>query len=194
MRIGKFLYFGDFFAIPIALAIFIWLAWRAAGVAAAAEFLPGLAGGLLIWTLAEYWIHRALYHRAPGLSAYHRRHHDEPDALIGIPSFLSSGIVILFGYGPPVAFAPIIADGFASGALIGYAAYMGVHHAVHHWPIAPGDWLYPARRRHLAHHYHEESDFGVVTGLWDRVFGTTGRRRDRADAKTRRIALGRDSR
>jgi sterol desaturase/sphingolipid hydroxylase (fatty acid hydroxylase superfamily) len=73
----------------------------------------------------------------------------------------------------------VFAGGFASGVLLGYAAYMLVHHATHHWPIGPGDWLYEARVRHLAHHYREDSEFGIVTGFWDGVFGTTGRRRNR---------------
>ena len=71
------------------------------------------------------------------------------------------------------------ADGFASGALISYAACMVVHHATHHWPIEAGDWLYEARLRHLSHHYHNDVNFGVVTGVWDRVFRTEGRRRGR---------------
>ena len=183
MRINKFLYFGDFLAIPIAVAVFAYYAWLAKGFEAAAEYLPGLLGGLITWTLAEYWIHRTLYHRMPWISTYHDSHHQAPNELIGIPSFLSSGIVILLGYGPFFAFAPVFADGFASGALIGYAAYMVVHHATHHWRLTPGDWLYTAKVRHMAHHYHEESNFGIVTGFWDRVFGTTGRRRNRlADA------------
>jgi sterol desaturase/sphingolipid hydroxylase (fatty acid hydroxylase superfamily) len=182
MRINKFLYFGDFLAIPIALALFAYWAYVAQGFAAATQYLPGLASGLVVWTLAEYWIHRTIYHHMPVLSGYHDRHHAEPNALIGIPSFLSSGIVIALGYAPFFMFAPVFADGFASGALLGYAAYMVVHHATHHWRIAPGDWLYPARVRHMAHHYHEDSNFGIVTGFWDRAFGTAGRRNRIANA------------
>jgi sterol desaturase/sphingolipid hydroxylase (fatty acid hydroxylase superfamily) len=201
MRINKFLYFGDFFAMPLALALFAYGAFRTAGAAAAVAYFPALLGGLIVWTLAEYWIHRTLYHQAPLFSRFHDRHHAQPKALIGLPSFLSSGIVVGLGYGPFFAFAPVFADGFASGALLGYAAYMIVHHATHHWPLAPGDWLYGARVRHLAHHYHEEGDFGVVTGLWDRVFGTDGRRRSRTSdlghvtfRGESNVALRRDSR
>ncbi len=179
MQINKFLYFADFLIIPLALAVFGYFGFMRRGLEAAPEFLAGLAGGVIAWTLAEYWVHRTLYHQAPVLSELHDRHHEAPGALIGIPSFVSSGIVILLSYGPFFAFAPVFADGFATGALMGYAAYMVVHHATHHWPLAPGDWLYPARVRHMAHHYHGDSNFGIVTGLWDRVFGTTGRRRER---------------
>ena len=179
MQINKFLYFGDFLVIPLMLAILLRLAFYAPGLSAAPAFASSLAAGLLVWTLAEYGIHRFLYHRAPWLSELHGLHHKAPMDLIGLPSFLSSGIVILLTYAPFVAFAPVFAAGFASGALIGYTAYMTVHHATHHWRLEPGDWLYPARVRHLAHHYHEEANFGVVTGFWDQIFGTAkgGRKR-----------------
>jgi sterol desaturase/sphingolipid hydroxylase (fatty acid hydroxylase superfamily) len=201
MRINKFLYFGDFFAIPLALALFAYFAYRTAGAAAAPTYALALFGGIVVWTLAEYWIHRTLYHQAPVFSTFHDRHHAQPKAFIGLPSFLSSGIVVVLAYGPFFAFAPVFADGFASGALLGYAAYMVVHHATHHWPLAPGDWLYGARVRHLAHHYHEQGDFGIVTGFWDRVFGTRRRQRpQRSDLGhltlrgESNVALRRDSR
>ncbi len=179
MHINKFLYFGDYFAIPIALAAFAYYVFAMRGLAAAPQYLLGLFAGIVVWTLAEYWIHRTIYHHTPFFSEYHDRHHEAPNELIGLPSFLSSGIVILIAYGPFFLFAPIFGAGVASGALIGYAAYMMVHHATHHWQIKPGDWLYAARVRHMAHHYHDDANFGIVTGFWDRVFGTTGRRRDR---------------
>ena len=179
MKINKFLYFGDFIVIPAAVAFFVFWAFATSGLAAAPPYFAGLLAGLVVWTLAEYWIHRILYHHWPLLSGLHDRHHAAPTELIGIPSFLSSGIVVALGYGPFFAFWPRFADGFATGALVGYAAYMIVHHATHHWRIEPGHWLYAARVRHMAHHYHDEANFGIVTGFWDWVFGTTGRRRDR---------------
>jgi sterol desaturase/sphingolipid hydroxylase (fatty acid hydroxylase superfamily) len=179
MRINKFLYFGDYIAIPIAVGFFVYYAYLANGVAVAPEFAASVLAGLFVWTLAEYWIHRILYHHAPVLSGLHDRHHSAPKELIGVPSFLSSGFVILVCYAPLFTFAPIFADGFASGALIGYAIYMFVHHATHHWRIEPGHWLYRARVRHLAHHYHDDANFGIVTGFWDHVFGTASAPRKR---------------
>ena len=179
MRIGKFLYFGDFVAIPVLMSGLSYLAFQDRGVATAAEFSALAIFGLLFWTLAEYGIHRFLYHHAPVLSPLHDAHHRAPNDLIGVPSFISSGLVVVLGYLPFRAFAPVGAAGFATGLLAGYAVYMFVHHATHHMKIRPGDWLYDARVRHMAHHYHEDTNFGVSTGVWDRVFGTTGRRRDR---------------
>ncbi len=179
MPINKFLYFGDFVAIPFAVLFFCGLSLHTAGWGAMPTFTLTLIVGAAFWTFAEYWIHRTLYHHAPLLSPLHDAHHRAPNAFIGVPSFISSGFVILVCYVPLMFFSPLAADGFTSGVLIGYAGYMVVHHATHHWTIQPGDWLYNSRLRHLAHHYHDHANFGVVTGFWDRVFGTTAIRRDR---------------
>ena len=177
MPINKFLYFGDFLTTPLAMILFFSLALWRGGAMALPVFGLAFVAGFLAWTLAEYLIHRFLYHHAPVLSPLHDAHHRSPAALIGVPSFVSSGLVILICYAPLRGFAPIFADGFTGGALLGYAGYMLVHHAVHHWKIEPGDWLYAARVRHMAHHYHDDVCFGVITGFWDRVFGTAGSRK-----------------
>jgi hypothetical protein len=70
-----------------------------------------------------------------------------------VPSFVASGFIIVICYFPVRMLDEIVASGFASGMLLGYAAYMFVHHATHHFAIQPGDWLYKARVRHMAHHY-----------------------------------------
>lgn len=172
MPISKFLYFGDFIAIPIAILVFSSLSYRLSGFAAAPEFIAAAVVGVALWTLVEYLVHRVVYHHAPILSPLHNEHHTKPTELIGVPSFISSGIIVVVCYFPLAMFYPILAGGFVSGMLIGYAAYMFVHHATHHGKIEPGHWLYPSRVRHMAHHYRENINFGVTTGFWDRVFGT----------------------
>src|SRR5690606_32708564 len=47
--------------------------------------------GLVLWTLAEYALHRYLYHElASPLQVGHLLHHDEPRALIGVPWYLTT--------------------------------------------------------------------------------------------------------
>lgn len=179
MPIGKFLYFGDFAVIPVAVLLFAGFTLADYGLAAAPTWAVSLIVGVFIWTLVEYFIHRYFYHAAPILTPLHEAHHREPKAYIGVPSFVSSGIVIAICYLPLRGVEPIFASGFTSGMLLGYAAYMFVHHATHHFDIQPGDWLYEARVRHMAHHYHDDANFGVSVGFWDRVFHTRGARRDR---------------
>jgi sterol desaturase/sphingolipid hydroxylase (fatty acid hydroxylase superfamily) len=179
MPIGKFLYFGDFVVIPIAVVLFAGLAFADRGFEAAPAWTLSLIVGAALWTLIEYLIHRFLYHGAPVLTALHDAHHRDPAAYVGVPSFLSSGLIVAVCYLPLRGYQPILAGGFTSGVLLGYAAYMFVHHATHHIAIKPGDWLYEARVRHMAHHYHDDANFGVSVGFWDRVFRTRGARRDR---------------
>ena len=180
MRIGKFLYYGDFVVIPIAV---LWLgaaAYMAGGVVAIPEWSLSLLFGAALWTLIEYLIHRYAYHHAPILTALHDAHHQAPRAFVGVPSFLSSGLILAVCYLPLQGVAPVLAAGFTSGIMLGYAAYMFVHHATHHFNIQPGDWLYAARLRHMPHHYREGVNYGGSTGFWDRVFGTLAVRRERA--------------
>ena len=63
-----------------------------------------------------------------------------------MPSFVSSGFIIVACDLPVKIFNDVAASGFTSGMLLGYAAYMFIHHATHHFAIQPGDWLYKARR------------------------------------------------
>jgi sterol desaturase/sphingolipid hydroxylase (fatty acid hydroxylase superfamily) len=180
MPIGKFLYFGDFAVIPIAVLLFAGVSFVNGGLAAAPDWLLSLIVGAVLWTLVEYVIHRFVYHAAPILTPLHHAHHREPTAYVGVPSFVSSGLIIVVCYLPLRFVDPIVASGFTSGMLLGYAGYMVVHHATHHFKIEPGDWLYEARVRHMAHHYHDDANFGVSVGFWDWVFRTRGARRDRA--------------
>jgi len=177
--INKFLYYGDFFAIPLAIAVLTYFALIAGGLKATTDFGASLLIGIGTWTLVEYTVHRFVYHHAPVFSALHDSHHRAPNDYIGVPSFVSSGFLIAVSYFPVRSFEAVAASGFTSGMLLGYVAYMFVHHATHHLKIEPGDWLYGARVRHLAHHYHDNANFGICTGFWDRVFGTTGARRGR---------------
>jgi sterol desaturase/sphingolipid hydroxylase (fatty acid hydroxylase superfamily) len=182
MPINKFLYFGEFFAIPVAVTVLAYFALPAGGLWAASDFGVSLLTGLVTWTLVEYAIHRFVYHQAPLFTALHDSHHQAPNEFIGVPSFVSSGFIIVACYFPVRLLDDVAASGFTSGILLGYAAYMFVHHATHHFAIQPGTWLYKARVRHMAHHYHDNANFGVSTGLWDRVFNTTAARRGRTAA------------
>ena len=179
MPIGKFLYFGDFAVIPAAVLLFAGFSFSDRGLEAAPAWALSRIVGVAAWTLAEYLIHRFACHGAPILTALHEAHHRDPAAFVGVPSFVSSGLIVAVCCLPLRGYDPIFAGGFASGMLVGYGGYMFVHHATHHFAIEPGDWLYEARVRHMAHHYHDDANFGVSVGFWDRVFRTRGARRDR---------------
>ncbi len=139
-----------------------------------------VAGGAL-WTLFEYIIHRAFYHRVTFLQQYHDAHHANPRAYVGAPPGMGTSLIFLVAFLPMSELAPTLANGITVGMLAGYTTYQLVHHACHF--SAPGRLGYLQRLRvhHAVHHYHPEAgNFGVTTPFWDRVFGTQIKRRTKA--------------
>ena len=154
------------------------------------EVLPALAwlaGGYAFWTLSEYWIHRVIFHFEPeeGFGArlhwiIHGVHHDHPNdplRLVMPPSVsvpLSSLFLLAFWavLGLPAAFA------FGAGFLAGYLLYDMTHYYLHHGRPRTrfGRWL---RELHMRHHFQDhERGYGISAPYWDRVFGTSVKRRD----------------
>jgi sterol desaturase/sphingolipid hydroxylase (fatty acid hydroxylase superfamily) len=129
--------------------------------------------GVVLWTLAEYLVHRFVYHKVPVLKDLHGMHHAHPSDLIGAPIWVSvlifSSVFFLF-----VGLWDVeIACGTTSGLIVGYIWYLLIHDAVHRWQLAEKSWLRSHRLRHLRHHrYPVPGNFGVTTGVWDVVFGT----------------------
>ena len=145
-------------------------------------------GGYLLWTLAEYWIHRVIFHFEPeeGIGArlhwmVHGVHHDHPNDPLrlvmppaaSVPLALIFYAAFYFVLGADAAFA------FGAGFLGGYLAYDMIHyHLHHHTPrTRAGKWL---RELHMRHHFQDdERGFGISAPYWDRVFGTMHVRRGR---------------
>ncbi len=145
-------------------------------------------GGYLFWTLAEYWIHRVIFHFEPeqGVGArlhwmIHGVHHDHPNDPLrlvmppaaSIPLALVFYALFVLVLGGDRAFA------FGAGFLAGYLFYDMIHyHLHHHTPrTRVGKWL---RELHMRHHFQDdERGFGISAPYWDRVFGTMHVRRSR---------------
>ena len=173
MNLSKSLYFGDFVAGPAAIVMLAAVALAGRDIAAVALWIAALSAGAGAWTLVEYAVHRWLYHRVPFFAKFHDAHHANPRALIGTPSFVSVAIVLGVFLVPLLPIGFVAASGFACGALLGYIAYMLVHHVSHHMELRSGTLLHRARVRHMAHHYSGKAgNYGVTTSLWDRVFST----------------------
>ena len=149
----------------------------------------GLAvGGYAFWTLAEYWIHRVIFHFEPdrGIGArlhwmIHGVHHDHPNDPLrlvmppgaSVPLALIFYALFWFVLGADRAFA------FGAGFLAGYLAYDMIHYHLHHHSPRTrlGKWL---RELHMRHHFQDdERGFGISAPYWDRVFGTMHVRRGR---------------
>lgn len=139
--------------------------------------LSAFAGGALLWTLAEYGLHRFVFHELPGSALgarEHRMHHADPSwfapwtkkaaAAIGVTCVLLPAAWLAAGL--------VHALAFTAGFVVLYLAYEVLHRRVHtHAPRGRyGRWR---RRNHLAHHFTDpRRAHGVTSPVWDHVFGT----------------------
>ncbi|MGK5630462.1 sterol desaturase family protein [Streptomyces sp. URMC 123] len=162
--------------------------------------LPTAGWALLgygLWTLTEYWVHRAVFHWVPrgrrGRRLHwmvHGVHHDHPDdprrlvmpPLVSLPGAAAAGLLLTHLLGPGRGRAAM------AGYVLGYLAYDMVHFRLHHH--RPATALGRAlRRRHLQHHFQDDRrGFGVSCPYWDHVFGTAparARRRPSAPSGAR---------
>ncbi len=152
-------------------------------------YIPlGFLAGLFIWTLAEYTLHRFLFHYKPRTPRqeriffmFHGIHHAQPQVktrlVMPLPVSLP-GLVVFYGsfylilavlLQAPQWVAPLM-----SGFIIGYLAYDLTHYATHHFPMRAGYAKY-IKRYHMQHHYKDaDTRFGVSSPIWDWVFGTRG--------------------
>lgn len=130
-------------------------------------------GGLAVWTLAEYLLHRFVLHHWPYFSGHHKAHHHSPRAMIAAPTLFTMAFFAA-GFCLPLwlLFGEAIALSSFAGFLTGYVAFGAVHQAVHH-AEGQGSLLRHFKRLHAIHHHgSSDQNFGVLTSFWDRVFGT----------------------
>ena len=136
--------------------------------------------GLTFWTLAEYLLHRYLFHlteedfKGGGRFSYiiHGVHHEYPnDAQRTLLPFVPKLILSSIFFGLFYLFLGKAGAFFSSGFVMGYYFYSIMHYAIHRFK-AP-QWLKPLWEHHHRHHHLiEDKAFGVSTTLWDRIFGT----------------------
>lgn len=152
-------------------------------------FVGLVLAGLLAWTLAEYVLHRYLFHYV-GPRPWQRRlhfvlhgvHHDFPsdaDRLV-MPLGASIPIGATFYAAMLGLLGPFVAEAVFVGFALGYLAYDGTHYAIHHFRMSSrlGKWI---KRHHMVHHHTGiEARWGVSTPLWDWILGTMEDPRDRA--------------
>lgn len=184
-----------------AIAVALVAALRTASVARVGGWI---AGGLLIWTLLEYAIHRGIFHPPQWVEDDTRRVvgglAPEAAVLPALPSLRHKFYFIVHGVHhdypndstrlvmPPSVSIPLSALFFLAfaalfgaaapavfvGFIAGYLVYDTIHYVVHH---ANGRFavVRALKRRHFRHHYADSSrDFGVSSPLWDLILGTLG--------------------
>jgi sterol desaturase/sphingolipid hydroxylase (fatty acid hydroxylase superfamily) len=169
----KIAYYADLFIYPIIVAGFMLFDIQTSGFILRARWWCAFFFGIVLWTLAEYLLHRFVYHDMPFAKELHARHHTRPTDFIGSPLWIS-----LLGFS---AFLLILsqfwkfemASGTTCGLIVGYVWYLVIHDAVHRWRMDEKSWMRRMRLRHLRHHRSPTpGNFGVTTGVWDFVFAT----------------------
>jgi dihydroceramide fatty acyl 2-hydroxylase len=168
---------------PTILALVVLAAGDGLG---ALEISLLVVGGFVLWTLAEYWLHRKVFHWDPDHPIGHRLHfvihgvhHDHPNDRMRLvmPPGASIPLAALFfglfwlAFGLPTAM-PLFA-----GFLVGYLTYDYMHYYLHH--VVPKSKLGKRlREQHMRHHFQDHRyGFGVSSPLWDVVFRTLPRTR-----------------
>jgi len=168
--------FNYWFGYVANISLVAWLvshAWRDGQLLlGGAKFVLLAFVGLLSWTLAEYLLHRYVYHAwSSFLSVGHALHHRNPNDLIGVPWYLTTIIVIAVFALLSILFRASIVGVVMGFNWLGYIFYCICHHGSHHWNTKRG-WLNKMKRHHLAHHGHPEFNWGFTTPWWDVVFRT----------------------
>jgi dihydroceramide fatty acyl 2-hydroxylase len=146
-------------------------------------------GGLLIWTLTEYWLHRLVFHWEPdhplGSRMHfimHGVHHDHPNDRLRLvmPPAVSIPLAAVFLLGFLAIFGPAAGYPLFAGFIFGYLIYDYTHYHVHHHVprTTAGKRL---REQHMRHHFQDHRyGYGVSSPLWDFVFRTKPARRERS--------------
>jgi dihydroceramide fatty acyl 2-hydroxylase len=136
-----------------------------------AVWVVGLLGGLAVWTVVEYFMHRYVLHRM----APHYQHHDEPETLAYIfaPLWLSGvSAAVLWGLLALATGSWQRAALVEAGTVSGYLLYEWLHVRMHS-QVAGGAVLRALRKHHFYHHFADDSRcYGVTTPIWDYVFRT----------------------
>ncbi|EJN15679.1 sterol desaturase [Bradyrhizobium sp. YR681] len=164
-------YFADFVLVPpAALLLLAGALWRGLPWPV---LLAALAAGMFAWTLAEYWIHRSVFHGANRFAAMHDLHHALPKDMIGVASWGSLASFALICCGLAVVVGWDLASVLTAGLMLGYLFYCVIHVCMHH-NGARGFGRYGALmlRLHRGHHRGGRGNYGVSSPLWDIVFRT----------------------
>ncbi|MBP9111800.1 MAG: sterol desaturase family protein [Polyangiaceae bacterium] len=137
--------------------------------------------GFVAWTLAEYVLHRYVFHWVND-SAFGKRfhfllhgvHHDYPtdkDRLV-MPLGASIPMGVFFYFAFLMTMGVRMSEPFFAGFVLGYLFYDGTHYAIHHFRLSGPIWKM-VRKHHMLHHYTDhDGGFGVSSPLWDIVFRT----------------------
>jgi sterol desaturase/sphingolipid hydroxylase (fatty acid hydroxylase superfamily) len=166
---------------PAAVGLFVY------GVAyAGVSFLPAIGlcfGGLVFWSLTEYWLHRLFFHWHPAGRwgdrlhfLVHGVHHKWPKDKyrLVMPPAVSISLFFAFLAMFFAALGSTLVWPFHAGFVIGYMSYDMTHYYIHHYNPRT-EYGRRLKKNHMLHHFKDDAHrFCVSNMVWDRVFGTAG--------------------
>jgi len=204
-------------AVPhlIFLPVVALLLWVAVADSHRPWLIPVAFGfGVLLWTVAEYVIHRFVFHPPPAIEEDTRRilrglargqaamaalptlrhrfyflvhgvHHDFPNDSRRLVMPPSVSVPLAALFYPVFRLAfPGSAEAVFAGFVVGYLCYDTIHYLTHHGVRHTMAGRY-LRRAHFQHHYRDsQTNYGVSSPLWDLVLGTRARDPASRDAVT----------
>ena len=133
--------------------------------------LAWFAGGLALWTLIEYLLHRFAFH---GFAPHYQHHADSTNTVLllaplwlSLSAAMSLWLLFWLTTGSAAKAGLVMA-----GVIAGYLAYEWLHLRLH-GARAGGAWLRALRKHHFYHHFADDRVcYGVTSPIWDRVFRT----------------------
>lgn len=138
-------------------------------------------GGIAAWSLAEYLLHRFVFHFKAKSEfgkkihfIFHGVHHDYPSdsKRLVMPPSVSIPLAIVFFFIFKLIFGDALMLPFFAGFILGYLFYDITHYAIHHFNMHSKFWL-AIKNHHMRHHYQDEyKGYGVSTPFWDMIFRT----------------------
>ena len=178
-----------YFQYPAIIA-YLLLAAAAIGVwavfpAPTARTLAAIGLSAFAYPLVWYVLHRFVLHSrwmfkmAPLASTWkriHYDHHQDPNHLEVLFGALHTTLPAVAAVTLPIGYL----IGGVGGAAIALAtgllttAFYEFCHCIQHLAYKPKNkWLAEMKRKHMAHHFHDETgNFGITTFFWDKLFGT----------------------
>jgi len=191
--------------LALALVSIALYAWRPAPLLPTAL---SVAAASLAYPFFWYLIHRHILHSrwmwkhawlAPTWKRIHYDHHQDPNHLEVLFGALHTTLptialgVFPLGYAIGALWGAGLGGGMAALAtgLLTTCVYEFVH-CIQHLAYKPKNKaLAEMKRRHMAHHFHDETgNFGITTFFWDKIFGTWYDRAERPEKSPTVFNLG----
>jgi sterol desaturase/sphingolipid hydroxylase (fatty acid hydroxylase superfamily) len=166
----------------------LWFAFPASVTRTALAVGATMLAYPLVWYALHRWVlHSKWMFKVPPLAATWKRihydHHQDPNHLEVLFGALHTTLPTIAAVTVPLGYAIGGVGGgaaaFAAG-LLTTCVYEFVH-CIQHLAYKP-KWAFVAemKKRHMAHHFHDETgNFGITNYFWDRLLGTFYERPER---------------